>query len=138
MNKINKKQYELIAQLHGELSSNVDEYNSLVKDLNSRLESVISDFQQEHGDKIVSLEADMLSVTEELERLSSEQVKKLDEYISERSDKWYDTDSGIEFQHWLDDWQQFSSDVTKLPSFDCFCGIDVSLDEVITLPSIKK
>jgi len=80
----------------------------------------------------------MLSVTEQLEKLSGEQVENLDDYMSERSDKWHDTDSGIEFQHWLDAWQEFNSDVTRIPSFDCFGGIDVSFEETITLPPMKK
>ena len=127
-----------MAKNHNALVADTEKYNNLVSDLNSRFQAVIDDFKNQHEAKLVALETDIQASTDTLEKLSSEQFEKMEAYISERSDKWHDTDSGTSFTEWKDDWGEFNSQITITPDFDCFNGMEISFDEAIEIPKFNR
>jgi hypothetical protein len=62
----------------------------------------------------------------------------MDDYMSDRTKKWHDTESGMNFTEWKEDWEEFSNYVVITPNFDCFNGMEILPEEQIKLPKFNR
>jgi len=136
--QINKKDSAVLTDNHNDLIANTEKYNNLITELNSRIQAVFNEFVEQNESQLVGLETDIQSTADNLEKLSLAQVQKMEDYISERSEKWHDTDSGLNFTEWKDDWEEFANDVVRTPDFDCFSGIEIQLEEKLKIPKFNR
>ncbi len=138
MNKFNKKDSELLTKYHSELTAYTKEYNDFILTLNARIQSVVDDFKNQHSDRLLSLETDMQSTADLLEKRANDQIEKMESYMSERTEKWHDTESGFNFTEWKELWEEFSYSVAIIPNFDYFNGMEISLEQNIEIPKFNR
>lgn len=138
MNKILKKTSEEISKNFKNLTEDTEKYNSLISELNAKIQTVVDEFKEDNEGELIGLETNILSCSERLEMQSNEQIKLMESYMLNRSEKWHDSESCFGFTQWLEDWQEFNDLVTKTPNFDCFNGISISYEELIELPKFNR
>lgn len=92
MKKLNKTQVARMATLGTELQETYDAYDTAVTELNEKLQ--------------------------EFKNFRDEVVSEMDEYLSERSEKWHEGDAASQYQDWKSTWEQLDLEEIEKHEFD--------------------
>lgn len=76
--------------------------------------------------------------SKQLESLVEKQNSLMLDYMDERSDKWHEGESGVNFTQWQEEWESYATDVVICPDFTVFDGLGISYFESVPLPSMVK
>ena len=138
MNKIPKKDADKILSEHTSLKAAYDKLNAHIAKLNSRVEKVIEQYNAEFGDELVALEVEIQSMSTGLSNISTSVADRMENYIADRTDKWHDSDAGMHYTYWMEDWQVYSTEIESFPDFGLFDNLHIEPIETPVLPSLPR
>jgi hypothetical protein len=138
LKKISKNDAETLSKLNFELTAEHNKYNLLVADFNADILAVVEKFKAERESELIAIETNIESLSTALKNISVIQSDKMDDYISERSERWHDTDSGLNFTEWKEDWEEFGELVCIAPDYDFINGISVSYTDGVEMPKFNR
>lgn len=94
----------------------------LSKDQRDRLSKLASEYEAAFGELCGAVTA-YNQVLSDIEDLRSEIVEAIEEYTSERSDKWQESDAASQYEEWASAWQDLCLDAIDDPE-------EISLTEI--------
>lgn len=135
MKKINKGEQEQLSKLATKANGAVDELNDLVGELESKLNAVCDQFNDEHAAKIEKLIETYNESTEQYIKTLLAQEEKLTDYYDSRTEKWQESPRGVAYSDWLYDIKEAAPEVECVYEGDVpVNSIELKRLDLITLP----
>ena len=124
LKKIKNKDYDDLKQQVEELNTNIKRMSGFKEELQKFVNQKISEFKVD-GMTLEELSESHNAKLEDANSMVQNLTGAIDDYISERSDNWHDSDNGVATQDWLLHWQEFESSLEQIVNFD---EVDVQFD----------
>lgn len=112
MRTIKKEQYSALEEAHGEVYRAKVAIHQMVESINQQIESILENYTDDEGRTLNEALQNFKEKRDELSELVQEVVAQQEDYISERSEDWHDSESGESYQEWATEWEEFGDDLS--------------------------
>lgn len=126
MSKLTKKSLNNLLQQCEIVNALRADCYSLSDELNHRVSGAIQAFMNENEPRIKALEKGIRENHDSLIALLDPEVERLEGYISERSERWRESEQGVKFEQWCDELSLFKEDIEQETHFVFELAVDVS------------
>lgn len=116
MKKLSKTDSELRDSFIRNVKEKSEEISVIIAKINAIITDELNPTIQEHN-----------GILNDADEWRNELVGKMDDYISERSEKWAEGDSGQNYENWKGEWE--SLDLTGIEEFDEIETPEIDMDE---------
>jgi len=139
MHKIIKQDINKIVSAYNTLTSIKRDHEALQRTLENQLQDIVSAFNAKNKAVLEKMQEDYLSANSDLTEISNAIHSKMENYISDRSDKWHDSESGDKYTIWAEEWGHFAK---ELESF-AYHEFELEIESLATfdlpdLPEMKS
>lgn len=122
MKKINVKEYDGLIDLVDTLRTTSEAYNSQIEKIKEMLSPEL--------DRLNELREGIEQALETIEEESSSLVGDMEEYYEDRSEKWQESETGEQYQEWVEAWSNISSELPDVPEEVSAYDFEDLLEEV--------
>jgi hypothetical protein len=107
VNKITNKIFNNIDEKVDELNQKRQQFNDLKDEIETHIAKAIAEYTNSDGLTIEAMTDSYNEAQNALHSIVEDENLAIDEYISERSDEWHDTEKGEQCTSWREAWGEF-------------------------------
>lgn len=134
MKAIKAKQYNEIAIAHAKLMEHRAAFNTFIGGLTDVIEQYVATYKNSDGLTLDEIAEKCNEASEYLTTLVQDEIDSIEDYVSERSDKWHDSESADQVATWVDSLNEYVDGLEPLS--DSFFTVEVcsEIDTDVELP----
>ena len=118
MRKLSKADEAKFKQLFGDMLSIKSQHDELINSLDKDVQALVSKFNLENDKLFSQMKEQYESIVDQLKAFASDKAQEMDAYISDRTDKWHDSDAGFTYRYWQEEWQDISDEFAEAACVD--------------------
>ncbi|MFS1428306.1 hypothetical protein LMH73_014435 [Vibrio splendidus] len=105
MRRIRNKDYEEIDQAVSDLKCIVDDMHELASEAKREIELILSNYRDCNGCSVSDYMEKIDDAKDKVRQLSTDVLAGFDDYTSERSEKWHESDVAEDVSEWRSEWE---------------------------------